>query len=101
MKLFLCFIPSPTKDLLDLFGFAHTVRIIAIIQLVSLCISIVGLIFVCVPYAGMAYTEFHKKDYKCVKISESLFSFYSITVGYASVLPVLSSHYCLHSQLLD
>ena len=69
MKLFLCFIPSPTKDLLDLFGFAHTVRIIAIIQLVSLCISIVGLIFVCVPYAGMAYTEFHKKDYSCVRIT--------------------------------
>ena len=63
---------SPTKDLLDLFGFAHTVRIIAIIQLVFLCISIVGILFLCIPYAGMGFTEFRKKDYKCVMICRSM-----------------------------
>lgn len=56
-----------TEDLKKMFGYAHAVRILAIIEIVLDSISILGLFLLAFPIAGKRITDtWNDSDIRCV-----------------------------------
>ena len=59
--------PRITEDLRKMFGFAHAIHIIAIIEIVLDCCSIVGLVLLAFPIAGKRIANsWNDSDISCV-----------------------------------
>lgn len=58
---------------MKMFGFAHCVRILCIVEIVFMAISIIGLLFLPFPISGKAIaTSWNDSDIQCVLIPYSL-----------------------------
>ena len=59
--------PRITEDLRKMFGFAHAIHIIAIIEIVLDCCSIIGLVLLAFPIAGKRIANsWNDSDISCV-----------------------------------